>query len=626
MSLRRATSSLQRVASPRLLCRWGLRARSAGLALLLSVGPPSREATAEVPLTPTAPRREFQVEFSARHLEVDAELGTLSLSGNVEVTVGRYRLGGERVRLRRGPRGIGVEGGGDIAFCSCDRPPITLGYGSVTIAPPSDVVVKNAVLRAGGLPIFWSPYLWLRSPDRVGLIFPSAEWRGADGLLLGSGVHVPFESNQGRPASRALDVSGFGYTRGGARVEARLLTPHSTSLVRWDHRAGTALGVDAHGAARGQTAAIWAYDADLSLGPRGRAGLSSLEAAARRFDHGRLGVGSTGGSVLAWGAGMDAPRAWSRGPLPVGPFALLATGGAWGEATSYAVELGATSAWSTAEARRSNAETRALERTRVETALSTGPVLLQFAAFQQGEALSESAQAVSKLRAGAGLLVSAPLVRHFGRLTHLLVPEIAARFERQLQDGGAESVPLATAGFATAWGGRARGPAARVQLAAGVLGMTPEPVAQASLVADARLVGMRVVGVAEPRLRAAEATARLRLGARGGATLTTYAEARTIRPPDLGATHGPGQLLPPAQRLGGYDREGLTAGAELSLGLGPVLIGGGADTDPIEGNLLAVHGVARYRHACGCLGLGAFAGARDGRPGFDAGLSLDLMP
>jgi lipopolysaccharide export system protein LptA len=84
-------------------------------------------ARAEVPPAPSAHGREFRVDFSARHLDVDAELGELSLSGDVEVTVGRYRLGGDRVRLKRGPRGIGVEGGGDIAFCSCDEPPVTLG-------------------------------------------------------------------------------------------------------------------------------------------------------------------------------------------------------------------------------------------------------------------------------------------------------------------------------------------------------------------------------------------------------------------------------------------------------------------------------------------------------------------
>src|SRR6187402_3714857 len=177
---------LPRIGSER--ARRSLVAIGAALAGALAPAP----ARAEVPPAPDAHGREFRVDFSARNLDVDAELGELSLSGDVVVTVGRYRLGGQRVKLKRGPRGISVEGGGDIAFCKCESPPVTLGYSSVTIAPPSDVLIQGAVLRAHGVPLFWLPYLWLRSPDRVGLIFPSAEWRGDDGLLLGSGVHLPF--------------------------------------------------------------------------------------------------------------------------------------------------------------------------------------------------------------------------------------------------------------------------------------------------------------------------------------------------------------------------------------------------------------------------------------------------
>jgi hypothetical protein len=286
----------------------------AGLGGLMTVLALSRFAAAEVPATPQQ-GREFRVDFSARHVDVDAELGELSLSGDVEVTVGRYRLGGARVRLKRGPRGIGVEGGGDIAFCSCDNPPVTVGYSTVTIAPPSDVLIEDAVLRVGDVPVFWLPYLWLRSPDRLALMFPSVEWRGDDGLLLGSGVHVPFEANNGRPAARALDLGGYGYLKGGARDDAKLLTPETTTFVRWDHRGGSALSVDAHGAVSDRSAARFAYDVDASLGPRGRTAHSSLEAAARRYDHARVGVGSTGGFLAAFGVAADAPRAAPLTPL-----------------------------------------------------------------------------------------------------------------------------------------------------------------------------------------------------------------------------------------------------------------------------------------------------------------------
>jgi hypothetical protein len=588
-------------------------------------------AWAEVPSAPAARGREFRVDFSARHLDVDADLGELSLSGDVEVTVGRYRLGGDRVRLKRGPRGIGVEGGGDIAFCSCDKPPVTLGYRTVTIAPPSDVVIERAVLRAGGVPVFWLPWLWLRSPDRVALIFPSIEWRGDDGLLLGSGVHLPFDSNQGRPAARALDVAGFGYLKGGARVEARLLTPASTSLVRWDYRGGHALTIDAHGAASGRAAAVWAYDVDASLGARGREALSSLEAAARRYDHARVGVATPGPALFALGASADATRsAWPSQPLSLGPFALAAVSGALGERTGYALDLAASSALRAGDGRRENAETRGLERGSIESSALVGPVLARVGAFEQGELLSDPYAASSVLRAGVGAGLSLPLVKRSDNFAHYLAPEALARFERGRWDGETEDQLLATGGLSTAVGNVGRGAAARLQLAGGVAGRPDslEPVARATLASDARLIGLRVTGVGEPRTRSAESTARIRVGARGGTALTGYAEARSHRAPVLAPSYELNDVLPPFLALGGYDREGLTTGADLTLALASVVwLGAGADVDPIGGlGLLAVRSFARYRHRCGCVAVSAFASEREGRGGFDAGLSLDLMP
>lgn len=611
-----------------------LRQRCELAALLGAALGVARPVAAEVPKPPEH-GREFRVDFSARHLEVDAELGELSLSGDVELTVGRYRLGGNRVRLKRGPRGIGVEGGGDIAFCACDNPPVTLGYASVTIAPPSDVLVKNAVLRAGGVPVFWLPYLWLRSPDRLALMFPSVEWRGDDGLLLGSGVHVPFEANQGRPAARALDIGGYGYVSGGARVDARFFTPETTSFIRWDYKGGTALSVDAHGAAAGKTKTTWAYDADASLGARGRTALSSLEAAARRYDHARFGVGSSAGALVAFGLAFDAQRgAWFSDPLSVGPFALFATGGALGQRSSYTLDLGASSVARAGDGRRDNAETRGLQRLGLESAYAAGPVLARVAAFEQGELLSQPAQTMSTLRAGAGLSLSTPLLRRFESLSHVIAPELSGRAERQFLDWDAvrETRVIGTAGFSTALGTVTRGAAARLRVAGGMAGdpAEPTPVTLAALSADTRLLGMRLSGVAEPDQRAAEATARLRLGARGATNVSGYAEARTERAPSVAAGEAQGDLLPPFHALGAYDREGLTTGGDLTFALASVLsVGGGVDVDPLVEKLLSVRSFARYRHGCGCVALGAFASRRTGRGGgdsVDAGISLDLMP
>lgn len=583
-----------------------------------------------MPAPPDARGREFRVDFSARHLDVDAELGELSLSGDVVVTVGRYRLGGERVRLQRGPRGISVQGGGDIAFCSCEAPPITLGYSSVTIAPPSDVIIEHAVLRAGGVPLLWLPYLWLRSPDRWALIFPSAEWRGDDGLLVGSGLHVPFTANQGRPAARALDIGAFGYVNGGVRLDARLFTPQSTSFVRWDHVGGTALTVDAHAAVAGESGAVWAYDVDASRGARGREALSLLEAAARRYDHARLGVGSSGTSLFALGVQADGARGdWLKDPAQLGPFAEIATAGALGKSSSYSLDVAAGSWSRTTEQRTFGTETRGVERGTLESAVLAGPALLRLAGFEQGDWVALPGQAVASFRAGAGARLSLPLVRRFGALVHAVEPGATARVERRYWDGDGDNWLVATGGVDTSLGAGHRSGAASARLAAGVAGEPEalEPVSEALLGSDTRLFGLRLSAVLEPRSRAAEATARLRFGARAGTTLTGFAEARTAAAPAIAPAQAGGDVLPRFQELGGYDRSGLTTGGELGLRPWSVLlVGGGADVDALEQELLGVRGFARYRHGCGCFAIAGFGSARVGRAGFDVGLSLDLMP
>jgi hypothetical protein len=117
------------------------------------------------------------------------------------------------------------------------------------------------------------------------------------------------------------------------------------------------------------------------------------------------------------------------------------------------------------------------------------------------------------------------------------------------------------------------------------------------------------------------------LGTRGGTALTSYAEARTRRAPGVAPGYELFDVLPPFLDVGGYDREGLTTGADLTLAVAQVIwLGGGADLDPLAGDLLAVRSFARYRHGCGCVAVSALASARQGRGGFDAVLSLDLMP
>ena len=76
-----------------------------------------------------------------------------SRSSNARCRRGRERLGA------RSPRLVPVSGpSDDVRISVCDR---QHRRGSV---------LKQPTLLVGGVPVFWFPYLWLRPPDRVGLL------------------------------------------------------------------------------------------------------------------------------------------------------------------------------------------------------------------------------------------------------------------------------------------------------------------------------------------------------------------------------------------------------------------------------------------------------------------------
>ncbi|MGC4094671.1 MAG: hypothetical protein QM756_43495 [Polyangiaceae bacterium] len=133
----------------------------------------------------------------------------------------RFRLSGDKLVLRRAARGVHVEGSGVLGLCPCERPPLAFGLRAADLAPPSDVLLASATLRVFGIPVLWLPYLRLQLPNRAGLMPPFVTYRAEEGLLLGSGVHLPLAEQPGA----ALDVSAAGYVRGGARLEGRLTKP-----------------------------------------------------------------------------------------------------------------------------------------------------------------------------------------------------------------------------------------------------------------------------------------------------------------------------------------------------------------------------------------------------------------
>ena len=166
---------------------------------------------------PPRATREYRVEFQADRVQVDGELGSLALDGNVRVQAQRYRLKSQHLQLQRGPRGVEASGSADVAFCTCDDPPVKLRVSQATLAPPTDALFRNAELEVWGVPVLWLPGLWLRAPTRLGLTFPRLSYRGQDGFFAGGGAYLPLSVEEGR-VTKSLSIGAGAYALRGARI------------------------------------------------------------------------------------------------------------------------------------------------------------------------------------------------------------------------------------------------------------------------------------------------------------------------------------------------------------------------------------------------------------------------
>ncbi len=228
-----------------------------------------------------------ELHVEAGTLEADLKLRELDLRDGVRVALLPYFLRADQIHLSLGKWGVRVKGDGVLTFCPCDSPPVSIGFSGGWAGPPDELIVEDPTLRIFGVPVFWLPYLWLRSPRKIGLTTPDVSFRGADGLFLGQGVHFP--------VGRGLELSAGGYTAGGFAAAADLATDTTTTLVRFDWRrsrdvgeravpSGTGLLIDARGDVGDRFRSI-AWDVDAIRGPRGIRTTLDLEPIARPFDH-----------------------------------------------------------------------------------------------------------------------------------------------------------------------------------------------------------------------------------------------------------------------------------------------------------------------------------------------------
>jgi hypothetical protein len=579
--------------------------------------------------------------FRAGSLDADPEHGVLVLSGGVDVRFGRYHLTSDRLQIGVTPGAVSFGGDGRVAFCPCPDPPVALAFSGVRVETAGDLFVRSPRLELFRVPILWLPYFWLRPPDQPGLLFPSIAIRGADGLLLGSGVHLPFREADGAP--RAFDFTAAGYVKGGVELAARLTTPASSTTVVADLVHGERIAIDGRGALATAGASL-AWDADLVRGDRARSGTIDLEAAARPFDHaaieGSLRAAS-GGAVGELGAGGIARAARGQGVVVAGPTARVAASGSIASIGAWSASLGGLLLGNVIP---DVAVPIGHAQIAVEIDARPGPfTLLVDAGARARVAGVGAAEPARDATAGAQIELDLPLRRDFSRgdgqapWQHRIAPSLAvaaafatpsAAFFAPLSLPASPGLGLAAAGLTTSFG-RAAGPSARLEARAGAAlgsaGVTPLVTGRLTVAAELAATSIEVA--AEPAAPGAALIGRARLGAVDGLTLALGLAAQTGR----GAREA--RFLVDLRSIASGSESaylaapGWTGSAEAMVPwLGVMRSGARADVELGAPALLALRGVTEYRHACGCLALGASAAHRAGREGVDVIFTVDLTP
>ena len=487
--------------------------------------------------------------------------------------------------------------------------------------------------------------------------------RGADGLLVGSGLHLPWRGADG--ATRALDLTAGAYFEGGAEVGAALATPDTTTKIVADAIHGARVAAEARGSAAMEGATGLAWSLDAIRGDRARSGTVDLAPAALPYDTGeaeasrRAALGPVS-VVVAGGATAWAPR--GDGAILAGPRVSVGLGGPIGGLGAWSAEAGGVVLGNAA------AE-GALPLGRVsgsaEIDARPGPFELRATARARGriEADPAGGDPSSEAAAALGIDLALPFARAFatageGPLVHWIIPALTLRGSVSalhgpffVPIGAASGAPpaswIAASGVSTAIG-RYAGPALRLDLRAGAAGdaSSAQGLAHARLGVDAATaaasveaaaVGERAGGdlpcagapAASPcGSKGFAAIARTRVGAATGAWIRLDLAAQTgdgagrARAIAAGAW---GAL--PADALAYLATGGVTGGAEVSIPWASVVrTGARADVDFDARALLAVKGLAEYRHPCGCFGIGLVVAHRAGREGVDAAVTVDVVP
>jgi hypothetical protein len=571
----------------------------------------------------------------------DARAQALEIVGHVHVDEPPFHLTGEAMRLRRVAIGAQLDGAGKLSFCPCLGTPLAVRFQGATVAPPDDLILRQPVLEVFGVPVAWAPVFWLRSAGRVGVLAPDVEWRGADGLLLGEGVHLPWVKGD---TQRGLDLRAAGYVQGGAVVDATLRTASTMTRVQWDDLGGdSGLLVAAHGAT-GPTpgAPDVAWSVDALRGERAVRATTDVDAAARPFDAAEADAAwRSGGWTFASGFRDAALRGGDLADLGAGgPVVVARRSGAVAQAGAYDMTLegGAISEAAVGTTTFARGEGGVLLASRLGSVGATVAArgLAELADDGTRSGLDGAAQA----RASLGL----PLARGFESSdpddpwVHRTEPRVeAAALVTRADDvlvipaGRGMTAPEGGAWVLAAdwdnafgrWGAR---DSAELDASAGVVGDGSQvlPALRARAAASGTWVGLRADFA---RVLAADDAggafvARARIGPTAGLHVALHVAERDGIDPVIARALVDAPLEPASGFLA---MPGWTGGARVAVPIGPrITTRAGADVDLGASQLVAALGALELHDPCGCVVVRATAAHRIGRDGVDVWLTVDL--
>jgi hypothetical protein len=634
--------------------RWGRSSGAArlalGVALIAKVGraddrsPPDGASALRATRSPL-------VDVHASDVEIDARTREVVLKGDVRVDAPPFHLTSDELRVRRTARGaVEVEGAGRLRFCPCLGSPLAVRFEEATVAPPGDLILRSPSLEVLGAPVLWLPYFWLRAPEKPGFLPPDVAYRGADGMFLGEGIHVPLARGDG---GGALDLRAGGYFEGGAAVDGLLATRTTSTRVAWDHLRGDGVTVDARGAIENGAAAL-AWDADAIRGARGLVATTDLDAAARPYDR---FAGETswrdGGWTIGTGLYATAPRGGGLlDGTAVGPLVTLRRGGTLGDLGAYDAEVEG------GGLREAGTTGRAVSFLRGEAgsliADRWGPLGASLALRAAGDVAADGgelggatsgADGAASARARVGL----PFGRAFASegqgdpWVHRVEPAVEAAVLSVHGDGLLGVTPgrgmsavggnawiadMALASEQGRWGARV---GSEVSAAAGAVGSFEAGGSTAFVTRGHAALSASWGGLTAEGARVWDASgnggafvARARLGGLAGPHLVVLAAERDGVDPVVARALTDAPLEP----SGGFlSATGWTGGARARIPWTYWLATtGGADVDLTAQVLLSARGGIEVRDQCGCLRVRANAAHRLGRDGVDAWVTIDLAP